>query len=297
VIGKVHVVTATSPSRVEYWIRLVYLWMIGLVIGFMALHNGADLVRKARHGNRPSFTSLDVPERMPRVLRWQHGLVMLSFPVLAYTGFALTYPEGWWARPLLAWETRLGLRGLLHRGAAIVILSAMFWHFVNLLVSPTARRRLRGLIWGRQDLRHFRSMVAYYLGIRSDPPPGATFTYIEKAEYWAFLWGMAIMTVTGFVLWFSDTALRYLPKWLMDVATALHFYEAVLAALAILVWHLYWVVFDPEVYPMDWSWWDGKPPASRAIERGTIPKPEEQGTEPAAEPQTHSSKHPEDESS
>jgi hypothetical protein len=52
-----------------------------------------------------------------------------------------------------------------------------------------------------------------------------------------------------------------------DVATAIHFYEAVLATLAIVVWHLYWVIFDPDVYPMDWSWWDGRPPAARALER------------------------------
>jgi cytochrome b subunit of formate dehydrogenase len=294
VIGKVHVVTAASPSRIEYWIRAVYLWLIAVVIGFMALHNGADLVRKARHGDRPFYGSLDVPERMPRVLRWQHGLVMLSFPLLAYTGFALTYPEAWWARPLLAWESRFALRGTLHRGAAIVLLGALFWHFVNLASSTNMRRRLRGLMWSRADLRHFLSMLAYYMGLRSEPPPGAPFTYIEKAEYWAFLWGMVIMTVTGFVLWFSDTTLRYLPKWVMDVATALHFYEAVLAALAILVWHFYWVIFDPEVYPMDWSWWNGKPPASRAIERGTVTRPHEQETEQGAESGATSPRRPAD---
>jgi hypothetical protein len=41
----------------------------------------------------------------------------------------------------------------------------------------------------------------------------------------------------------------------------------VLATLAILVWHFYWVIFDPEVYPMDASWWHGKPPPARVIER------------------------------
>jgi hypothetical protein len=30
---------------------------------------------------------------------------------------------------------------------------------------------------------------------------------------------------------------------------------------------MYWVVFDPEVYPMDWSWWSGEAPASRVRER------------------------------
>jgi len=32
----------------------------------------------------------------------------------------------------------------------------------------------------------------------------------------------------------------------------------VLATLAIVVWHFYQVFFDPDVYPMNWAWWDGK---------------------------------------
>ena len=81
------------------------------------------------------------------------------------------------------------------------------------------------------------------------------------------MWGMLLMTATGLLLWFENFALSFLPKWITDVATAIHFYEAVLATLAILVWHFYWVIFDPEVYPMDASWWHGRPPAARARER------------------------------
>jgi hypothetical protein len=38
----------------------------------------------------------------------------------------------------------------------------------------------------------------------------------------------------------------------------LHLYEAVLASLSIPAWHLYMVMFDPDVYPMDRSWITGK---------------------------------------
>lgn len=93
------------------------------------------------------------------------------------------------------------------------------------------------------------------------------FSYIEKAEYWAFLWGAVLMAATGLPLWFADWTLRNFPKWVTDVATAIHFYEAVLASLAILVWHLYWTVFDPDVYPMDTSWWSGHAPPARNAER------------------------------
>ena len=48
-----------------------------------------------------------------------------------------------------------------------------------------------------------------------------------------------------------------LARWWIDAATAVHFYEAILATLAILVWHFYQVFFDPDVYPMNWAWRDG----------------------------------------
>jgi hypothetical protein len=65
------------------------------------------------------------------------------------------------------------------------------------------------------------------------------------------------MTVTGFILWFKTEWLLYFPMWTWDVARAIHFYEAVLATLTIIVWHFYSVVFNPDTYPMSWAWITG----------------------------------------
>jgi len=86
-------------------------------------------------------------------------------------------------------------------------------------------------------------------------------SYVEKIEYWAFVWGTCVMTATGFLLWFNSFALRHFPKWVSDAATALHYYEAILATLSILIWHMYTVVFDPAIYPMDRSCITGKAPS------------------------------------
>ena len=66
------------------------------------------------------------------------------------------------------------------------------------------------------------------------------------------------MASTGIMLWAKISVGRYLARWWLDVATAIHLYEAILATLAIVVWHFYQVFFDPDVYPMNWAWWDGK---------------------------------------
>jgi cytochrome b subunit of formate dehydrogenase len=102
--------------------------------------------------------------------------------------------------------------------------------------------------------------MRYYLGLSTEKPKYGRFSYAEKAEYWALVWGTALMGLTGIMIWAKVWVGDLFARWWVDVATAVHFYEAILATLAILVWHFYQVFFDPDVYPMNWAWWDGKMP-------------------------------------
>jgi hypothetical protein len=99
------------------------------------------------------------------------------------------------------------------------------------------------------------------------------------------------MALSGMVLWFENWSLRNWPKWVADAATALHWYEAILATLSILIWHLYMVVFDPDVYPMDRAWLTGRTSADHLrhtrpdyYRRLTEPKPRPALEPPAAAP-------------
>ena len=67
-----------------------------------------------------------------------------------------------------------------------------------------------------------------------------------------------VMGVTGFVLWFPGWSMRHMPKLALDVAAAIHGYEAALAFLAIIIWHLYSVIFSPDVWPMSKVWLTGE---------------------------------------
>ena len=91
-------------------------------------------------------------------------------------------------------------------------------------------------------------------------------------------WGGVVMILTGALLWANNVALAWLPKSVLDVAVTIHFYEAALATLAILVWHFYSVIFDPDVYPLDTSAFTG----FSARPRKVGPKPAEIPEEPAA---------------
>ncbi len=99
--------------------------------------------------------------------------------------------------------------------------------------------------------------LGYNMGLVSRKPRLSHHNYIAKMEYWALVWGTVVMVVTGVVLWANNWSLRFLPLWSIDAATAIHFYEAVLATLAILVWHFYAVIFDPDVYPLETAFLTG----------------------------------------
>jgi cytochrome b subunit of formate dehydrogenase len=272
-IGPVHVLPNDSQNAVAYWIRAIYIPLIWIVIVGMVLHNLIDFVKKARHPEhyrvepRPGVR---IELRMPLGFRVAHVLVMGSFVTLAFTGFALKYPESWWSFPFRLFEHGTDMRGTIHRTAALVLLGAVVLHGLHLAMSRDARRRIAAMTPGLHDVVELWQRVAYNLGLRRQPPAPVRVGYIEKVEYWAFMWGTIITAASGAFLWAENFTLTWLPGWMPGAATALHLYEAILATLAIAVWHLYWVVFDPVVYPMDASWMTGKPPLARAQERGEV---------------------------
>jgi cytochrome b subunit of formate dehydrogenase len=285
-IGTVHVLATEAEHAAVYWIRRVYLLLIFVVIGAMVVHNSLDLYRKARRPDRqpqrlPDRLYRRTPLRMSLIFRVTHALLMTSFIVLVYTGFALKYPEAWWAVPLLQWEDTFGLRGWLHRLAALVMCASALLHVAHLTASRRARRDIAAFIPARHDWRELKERLAFLVGQSKTPPPAPSVGYPEKMEYLAVIWGTLLMALTGFMLWFDDEMLRWFPKWLTDVATVIHLYEAILASLAILVWHFYFVIFDPLVYPMDPAWLTGRSASRRLAERLEGRRAERSREEPA----------------
>jgi cytochrome b subunit of formate dehydrogenase len=261
VIGPVHVQTASGPAHpVVKWIRGTYWLLIPLTLGFMVIHNLLDFLAKLIR-RQPRHDGGGEVSRMNRNFRIAHAGVILSFPTLVFTGFALKYPEAWWARPLLLWEGHFAFRGLVHRTAAIVLIAATIYHVIHLAIVRKDRMFLKAMMPKVKDATDLVHVFAYNLGLSKIEPRFAKFNYAEKVEYWAFMWGTVVMTVSGFLLWFNNFTLRYFPKWISDAATAIHYYEALLATFSILLWHFYMVNFDPLVYPMDTAWINGKVPA------------------------------------
>lgn len=257
--GKIHLtselVSATGArdagaigTRIVRWI---YVPLIILVIGGMAAHNALIWFRKAAAKKRQARGIV----RLTRNQRVQHWLLLTSFIALVLSGFALQYPDSWLASLLGGSEY---LRRIVHRIAAVIMLVAGVYHLAYLYFSKEGRLWVKDMLIRGKDLKDVIGNFGYYLGASKVKPKIARFGYAEKAEYWAVVWGTILMGLTGLMIWFKLGIFGFLPRWAIEIALAIHFYEAVLATLAIIVWHFYHVIFDPDVYPVNFAFLDGR---------------------------------------
>ena len=266
-IGRVHVSAAQrSRSPVLYWIASLYVILIVLVVGGMGLHNLLDFLKKIRRElavQKGLVREDPVPHRLYLRMtvnqRLQHAGLAASFALLVITGFMLRYPEAWWVEAIRQVSAQAFLlRGLIHRIAGVAMIAAGFWHVGYLALTAEGRQLFRDLLPRKRDLTDPWAVMRYNLGLAGEKPRFDRFSYIEKAEYWALIWGTILMGVTGAILWFENTSMGLFTKLGFDISRTVHFYEAVLATLAIIAWHFYFVIFNPDVYPMNLAWLTGR---------------------------------------
>lgn len=267
--ARIHVAPGFGEHPWVTLIRRIYLVMIVIVIGGMSLHNALDFLARLRERWRaeeretdrfrvPSEVAHRLFERFTLNERIQHVTLLVTFTILAISGFALKFPDAWWARPLVWIEKGYAVRAWLHRIAGAMMTVAAVYHLAYLFWTQRGRTQFRLMRPCRRDISEARDMVAFNLGWRSHRPRFHRFTYAEKLEYWAVVWGTVVMAGTGFLMWFQT---RVLTRWslvVIDLATVIHYYEAWLATLAVLVWHFYSVIFRPDVYPMSPVWLTGR---------------------------------------
>ena len=197
-------------------------------------------------------------ERFSLAQRVQHLVMLTSFTLLIVTGVPLLLPDSWVVRQMFWFEGSFTLRGILHRVAAVALILISVYHVFFCLFSPRGNRDLREMVLSIKDLKDTFGMIRYNLGKSDAPPRFSRFNFIEKFEYYAVAWGSLVMIVTGACLWFPVEATVLFPRWVLDIIRVIHGFEAILAYLAIIIWHMYNVHLSPDVFPMSKVWINGR---------------------------------------
>ena len=193
------------------------------------------------------FVRLNTSEKV------QHLIFMICFAILVVTGFLLKIPE-----PLIQKLGRFGgtvfsYRSLLHRVAGTTMILISLYHLYYLIFRPGGRRWLIDMLPRLKDLMDLVHNLMFFIGMRKAPPEFDRFSYMHKMEYGALVVGTTLMSITGLILW---SEWRW-SKFVLDIAALVHGMEAVLACLAIMVWHMYEIHLKPHKSPLDTVWLTG----------------------------------------
>ncbi len=179
--------------------------------------------------------------RFPLARRIEHWIMMLSFTVLGLTGLPQRYPESALGAGILQGLGGIESLRVIHHIAAIVMMFGTAWHILVMGYSVFVMRDQMSMLPSLQDAKDGIQALLYNVGFAKTYPQMGRYGFEEKMEYWAFVWGAAVMGATGFLMWNPITATQYLPGEFIPAAKAAHGGEAVLAVLAIIIWHMYGV--------------------------------------------------------
>ena len=131
------------------------------------------------------------------------------------------------------------------------------YHIYYIAFTQRGRELVKDLFPTLKDFTDAIGVAKFNLGFSKVKPKLDRFSYVEKAEYWALVWGTIVMSVTGLLMWIYIDYIGVFSKLDWDIARTIHYYEAWLAFLAIVIWHFYFVIFNPDIYPMSLAWFKG----------------------------------------
>ena len=179
--------------------------------------------------------------RFPLARRIEHWVMMLSFTTLGLTGVPQKFSSSDISISVISTLGGIEVLRTIHHTAAVVLLLGSVWHLLVMGYSVFVLRDKMSMLPTFQDAKDGMQALLYNIGFAKTYPQMGRYTFEEKMEYWAFVWGTAVMTITGFLMWNPITSTKYLPGEFVPAAKAAHGGEAVLAVLAIIIWHMYGV--------------------------------------------------------
>ena len=179
--------------------------------------------------------------RFRRPDRAEHIILLSTFTLLAITGLVQKFAEAGLSQAIISVLGGIETTRSIHHVAAVVLMLEAIFHLGTVSYKVFVRRTRLDMLPALADASRAWAAFLYNLGLRRHPPQEGRYTFAEKAEYFAVVWGTVLMAVTGFMMWNPISTTRFLPGQVIPAAKAAHGYEAILAALAIIIWHMYHV--------------------------------------------------------
>jgi formate dehydrogenase subunit gamma len=216
-----------------------------------------ELTKERHRDMQEAVSAGDIFYRFGVNIRAQHFVLAVSMVLLILSGLPVRFHDS------VAFKFVIFLLGgihnstFLHRVGAVGLMAVCVWHVGWLAFTSEGRREFIALLPVPKDLFDVIQNMKYFLRLSNEKACFARFSYIEKFDYWAVYWGVVVMVGSGLLLWFQDITLQFLPKFVLDIAKEMHRDEALLATLAIVIWHMYNAHLNPHKFPGTLVIWNG----------------------------------------
>ncbi|MBZ5609908.1 MAG: hypothetical protein LAP38_16730 [Acidobacteriia bacterium] len=188
--------------------------------------------------------------------RFLHGFLLSTFLGLAMTGLPLRFSSAPWAMNMARAVGGFGTILFFHLFSAVVLTIAFGIHVANLVYRIVSRKEY-GLVWGPssmvpnlKDIQDFIAQIKWFL-FRGPKPKFGRYAYWDKVDYWAVFWGMGIIGLSGYAMWFAPFFTRFIPGSWLNIALLIHGEEAILAVGFIFTIHFFNTHLRPDNFPMD----------------------------------------------
>lgn len=192
-------------------------------------------VKVTRSDDKITYTRFDISQRI------EHIVFLLSFTILGFTGLIQKFADYQVSDTLIFILGGIDRVRIIHHYSAIVMMIVSGYHVLVLAYKVFVLRVRWSMLPVIEDLQHLIQDVMYFFGLRKHRAYYGRYNYAEKVEYLAVVWGTIIMGLTGFMMWNPLSTTRLLPGDFIPAAKAAHGAEAILAVLAIIIWHFYHV--------------------------------------------------------
>jgi cytochrome b subunit of formate dehydrogenase len=198
--------------------------------------------------------------------RIEHWVWLVTFVILAATGLPQKFSNAAWAQDFVLLLGGIESVRFIHRVSAATEALAIVYHAAHGVYMLFVKREQFSMLPTLKDVKDVITNVKYFLGLGKTKARYDRFSYIEKFDYWAVFWGIAVIGGSGLVLWFPSVFTRFLPGAAIPIAKAAHSDEALLAVLAIFIWHMYNAHISPRVFPINTTIFTGRISKERMIE-------------------------------
>jgi formate dehydrogenase subunit gamma len=217
----------------------------------------AELILQRKKDVEEAVSAGDVFYRFGVNVRAQHFVLAVSMVLLILSGLPIRFHDSVIFKFVIFLLGGIHNSTFLHRVGAAGLMVICVWHVGWLAITKEGRKEFMALLPLPKDVLDIIQNMKYFLRLTNEKACFDRFSYIEKFDYWAVYWGVVVMVGSGLLLWFQDITLQFLPKFVLDIAKEMHRDEALLATLAIVIWHMYNAHLNPHKFPGTLVIWNG----------------------------------------